>query len=149
MKICKLQTHDDTSVRLKLPSHLGIQTIDGNIKTGIILVDDSMAHIIKVLWYKYNIGTIGSCKGHVSESKKISNLPWIQIGSGLNYPKWIIRLMLKETIKALDIESEFPIMVYDPRCIPINNPKVYTSQMNYDYLIKHKYEFDMPLEIIK
>lgn len=38
-------SHDDTAIRVALPQHLGIKTMDGRLKIGTILVDDDMVDI--------------------------------------------------------------------------------------------------------
>lgn len=139
-------SHDDTGIRLELPQHLGIKTIDGRLKTGTVLVDDAMVDIIQALWYKYKIGTVGSCKGY--NHKKLSGLPWIQIMNNVDYPDWVVNLIVKETIKALDEISDFPVVVYDPKCVPNVNPKIYISTKWYDELVKMGCVFDIPVVIL-
>ena len=140
-------SHDDTAIRLELPQHLGIKTIDGRVKTGTILVDDAMVDIIQALWNKYKIGTVGSCKGY--NHKKLSGLPWIQIGSNVDYPDWVINLIVKETISALDEISDFPVVVYDPKCTPNVNPRVYISSKWYYALVEKCCVVDIPVIVIQ
>lgn len=140
-------SHDATAIRLELPQHLGIKTIDGSVKTGTILVDDAMVDIIQALWNKYKIGTVGCCKGYTN--KKLSGLPWIQIDSNVDYPDWVVNLIVKETISALDEISDFPVILYDPKCIPNVNPKVYISRKWYQDLIEKYCVIDIPSIVIQ
>lgn len=140
-------SHDDTAVRVELPQHLGIKTMDGRLKTGTVLVDDTMVDIIQALWYKYKIGTVGSCKGY--NHKKLSGLPWIQIGSNVDYPDWVVNLIVRETIRALDEISDFPVVIYDPKCTPNVNPRVYISSKWYDNLVKRGCVVDIPVIVIQ
>lgn len=139
--------HDDTAVRVELPQHLGIKTMDGRLKAGTVLIDDVMANLIQTLWYRYEIGTVGSCKGY--SHKKLSGLPWIQIGSNVDYPDWVVNLVVKETIRVLDEISDFPVVVYDPKCTPNVNPRVYISSKWYGDLVKRGCVVDIPVIVIQ
>lgn len=47
------------------------------------------------------------------------------MGSNVDYPDWVVNLIVRETIRALDEISDFPVVVYDPKCTPNVNPRVY------------------------
>lgn len=144
--------HNDTAKFIEIPEHLGLLTIDRCLKTGKVLIDNEMVDIIKILWNKYKIGTVGCCKGYKSNKTLKDNIAWIQIGSGwseIEYPKWMVEILIRETMKVIDREAKFPILLYDPRCIPYYNPKGYLTEKYYEELVRAGYEIDIPIEVIK
>lgn len=147
-----IHSHDETAKLIKIPEHLGVLTIDGCLKNGEVYIDDEMVDIISILWNKYKIGTVGCCKGYKENKTLKDNIAWIQIGSGWSereYPKWIIDILIRETMKAISKEAKFPILLYDPRCVPCYTPKGYLTEKHYEELVKSGYEIDIPIEVIK
>lgn len=144
--------HNDTAKFIEIPEHLVLLTIDRCLKTGKVLIDNEMVDIIKILWNKYKIGTVGCCKGYKSNKTLKDNIAWIQIGSGwgeIEYPKWMVEILIRETMKAIDREAKFPILLYDPRCVPCYTPKGYLTEKHYEELVRAGYEIDIPIEVIK
>ena len=144
--------HNDTAKFIEIPEHLVLLTIDRCLKTGKVLIDNEMVDIIKILWNKYKIGTVGCCKGYKSNKTLKDNISWIQIGSGwseIEYPKWMVEILIRETMKAIDREAKFPILLYDPRCVPCYTPKGYLTEKHYEELVRAGYEIDIPIEVIK
>lgn len=147
-----IHTHVETAKLIRIPEHLGLLIIDGCLKTGEVYIDDEMVEIIETLWNKYKIGTVGCCKGDKDSKTIKDNIPWIQIGSGWNereYPKWMIEVLIRETMEAIDKEAKFPILLYDPRCVPCYTPKGYLIERHYEELVRTGYEIDIPVEVIK
>ena len=141
-----MYNHDETAVLVEVPKHLNLKTINGQTITKVY-IDDEMVDLIKILWYKYNIPTVGSCKGNKDIKNLKEGVAWIQLrGEGDNKD---IYLMIQNVLNILYKEAKFPVLLYDPRCIPNENPLGYMLKRDYDKLVSLGYEINIPIKIIE